>query len=701
MFRLGIVLAVLVLASGGTVIALYADFLFFSDVGYTAVFVKTISARVLSALAFALATLLFVVGNVLLVSRISREIALSRITVSSLNQIGIPLRLEGLGRVITALGLIVAVVFAFFVGIWGSSVWKEVLVFVHGVKAGLLDPIFGKDMGFYLFRLPLFHSLRGFAGFVLVVTLLIVSASYFFRGAVIPFGRSFSINPGSRRHVGILGGLVILNMAAGFYLDRFGLLLSPGGIVYGAGYTDVNARLPVLNILVVLTVLAALSFTVGSWRGRVKTALAPLALTIVVYILGMFLYPALLQNLKVSPNELNLERPFIENHIKFTRFAYDLDRIEVHPFDPSHTLTTSDIERNNATIRNIRLWDHAPLLTTYSQLQQIRTYYRFVDIDNDRYTVDGDYRQVMLSPRELSYSDLPSRSWINEKMVFTHGNGVALGPVSRITGEGLPEFLIKDIPPSSNSNIKVTRPEIYFGELSSDYVVVKTKVKEFSYPTNEGNVYTSYAGERGVVLDSLWRKAAFAVHFSSAKILLSSDITRESRILYNRQVRTRVQEIAPFLICDKDPYIVVGDDGRLYWIVDAYTVSDRVPYSKPMNRNVNYIRNSVKATVDAYDGTVNFYITDPHDIVAGVYSRIFPGLLKPLDNMPDDLKRHIRYPQELFQVQASVFSLYHMTDPKTFYNKEDLWQIQADGAVLHYYEGSPGYDGRREGRDGR
>lgn len=679
MVRLLIVVAILLLAGGGTAVTLYTDFLFFSDVGYLGVFTKALSARALSGLAFGFAALLFILGNVLLAGRIGKEITLSRLTVNSLNQIGIPLRLEGLGRLISVLGLIAAVVFAFFAGIWGSSTWKEILVFVHGFEGGLADPVFGKDIGFYLFRLPLFHSLRTFAGFVLVITLLIVSASYFFRGAVIPFGRSLSINPGSRRHAGILGALIILNVAVGFYLDRFGLLLSPAGVVHGAGYTDVNARLPVLTILLILTIIAAIFFAVGSWRGRIRTALAPLAFTVVVYILGLLLYPALLQNLKVSPNELNLERPFIENHIRFTRFAYDLDRIEVRPFDPGYNLTPSDIERNDATIRNIRLWDHAPLLTTYSQLQQIRTYYRFVDIDNDRYTVNGDYRQVMLSPRELSYSDLPSRSWINEKMVFTHGNGVALGPVNRITREGLPEFLIKDIPPSSDSDIKVTRPEIYFGELSSDYVVVKTKVKEFSYPTNEGNVYTSYAGERGVILSSLWRKAVFAFHFSSAKILLSSDITRESRILYNRQVRARVEEIAPFLLYDSDPYIVVGDDGRLHWIVDAYTVSGNVPYSKPMNKNVNYIRNSVKATVDAYDGTVNFYITDPRDIIAGVYSRVFPGLLKPLDRMPEDLKRHIRYPQEFFQVQASMFSLYHMTDPKTFYNKEDLWQIPAQG----------------------
>jgi uncharacterized membrane protein (UPF0182 family) len=288
----------------------------------------------------------------------------------------------------------------------------------------------------------------------------------------------------------------------------------------------------------------------------------------------------------------------------------------------------------------------------------------------------------MLSARELSYADLPSRSWINEKMVFTHGNGVTLGPVNRITREGLPEFFIKDIPPASSTNIKITRPEIYFGELSSDYVIVKTKAREFSYPTADGNVYTSYNGTKGVLLDSMLKKTAFAMKFNSGKILLSTDITGESRILYKRAVRERVHTLAPFLIFDQDPYIVVSDEGKLFWILDAYTVSNRVPYSRPANRDMNYIRNSIKATVDAYDGSVNFYVTDPADIIAKVYGAIFPGLFKPLSAMPEDVKKHIRYPQELFAIQASMFATYHMKDPKVFYNKEDLWEVPATGEKL-------------------
>ncbi|OPY66747.1 MAG: hypothetical protein A4E57_02652 [Syntrophorhabdaceae bacterium PtaU1.Bin034] len=668
-------LIVLLVGGAGTGVTLYTDLLFFHDVGYTGVFLKMLSARFLSGLAFGLAALLFILGNVMVANRR----VFPHISMDLPGRITIPIPVEHLDRTVKVLGIAGAFAIAVIAGIWGSSMWRDVLVFANSVTAGTADPILGRDVGFYLFQLPLIRILKGFSAFVLVITLLMVASGYFFRGAVVPLGRSLAIDARARKHVSFLGGLFILSVAAGFYLDRFALLFSPGKILFGAGYTDVNARLFVLDVLVVLAAVTAVLFTVGLWRGKLKLALVPIALTIIVYIGGLLAYPALLQSLKVTPNEINLEVPFIQHHINFTRFAYDLDRIEMRPFDPGYTLTSGDIQKNDATIKNIRLWDHAPLLRTYSQLQQIRTYYRFTDIDNDRYTVNGTYRQVMLSPRELSYTDLPSRSWINEKMIFTHGNGVALGPVNRISREGLPEFFIKDIPPVSDSDIKVTRPEIYFGELSSDYVIVKTKMKEFSYPTSEGNVYASYEGTKGPRLDSLIRKAAFASRFSSAKILLSSDITKESRILYNREVRSRVQTIAPFLVYDKDPYIVVADDGRLHWILDAYTISGGVPYSKPMNRNINYIRNSVKATVDAYDGTVNFYISDPRDVVARVYDRMFPGLLKPLDAMPEDLKRHIRYPQELFHVQASMFAVYHMTDPRTFYNKEDLWEIPAQG----------------------
>ena len=371
-----------------------------------------------------------------------------------------------------------------------------------------------------------------------------------------------------------------------------------------------------------------------------------------------------------------METPYIENNIRLTRLGYDLDRIQEIPFDVAYNLSGRDIDKNDATIRNIRLWDHSPLLRTYSQLQQIRTYYRFQDVDNDRYTVNGQYLQVMLSPRELSYPDLPSKNWINERLIFTHGNGLTLGPVSRISREGLPEFFIKDIPPASSVDLKIKRPEIYYGEMSNDYVIVKTKIPEFSYPTPEGgNIYTSYGGTGGVETGSLSRRLLFSLKYRTEKILFSSDITPESRILFFRNVKERFQKIAPFLLFDQDPYLVITDDGRLVWMVDAYTVSSRLPYSKPSFRRINYVRNAVKATMDAYNGTVTYYVSDPTDRIIQVYKRIFPSLFKELAAMPEDLKRHVRYPQWLLQLQASVYAAYHMTDPKVFYNKENLWEI--------------------------
>jgi len=668
--------AVFLLLSGGAGIAtFYTDWLFFADAGYLSLFTKVLSVQILSGLVLGFISLAFAAVNLYLVNRLQFD----SLNVLLMNQIRLPVPMAGIGKVVKRLSVVVCAGFAFVGGMWGSGLWKDILLFRHATRVGFQDPIFGKDLSFYLFQLPLLEEVKGYVGFLVFATLVVISLGYFAKGAILPAERTLSIDRRARRHLAVLGGLFILNIAFSFYLDQFSLLTEPHGFIHGAGYTDIYGRLFALRLLTGVTVLAAVLFVVGLFRGTWKTALAPLAAVAVVFIGGLLIYPSLLQSLKVSPNELELERPFIEHNIKYTRFAYDLERITIKPFTVGYSLTGKDIDQNDGTIKNIRLWDDAPLLKTYGQLQQIRTYYKFVDVDNDRYLVNGEYRQVMLSPRELSYADLPSRSWINEKMVFTHGNGVAMGPVNRITREGLPEFIVKDIPPASTTNIKVTRPEIYFGELSSDYVVVKTKVPEFGYPTSEGNVYTSYQGEKGVRLDSFVKKAAFAARFSNAKLILSSDITPNSRILYNRKVMERVRAIAPFLLFDDDPYIVVSDDGRLFWMIDAYTYSSRVPYSQPLNKGINYIRNSVKITVDAYDGTVAFYVSDPNDVIARVYGSIFPDLFKPLSAMPQDLREHIRYPKQLFQIQTSMYAVYHMTDPKVFYNKEDLWEIPAYG----------------------
>jgi uncharacterized membrane protein (UPF0182 family) len=550
---------------------------------------------------------------------------------------------------------------------------------MNGAPVGMVDPVIGRDVGFFLFSMPFLEMTKGFAGFALLASAAGTAAVYFFRGGILLTERGAVLDVKVRRHLAVLAGLLACVIAAGFYLDGFRLLLSNRVSFSGAGYVDVNARLLTLRVLAVLTPVAGALLSAGIWKGSWRFALLPFFIVVALYLLGIRVYPGLLQKFKVAPNELAMETPYIENNLKFTRFGYDLDRIETVPFDVDTKLSAADIAGNDATIRNIRLWDHAPLLKTYSQLQQIRTYYKFFDVDNDRYMVNGRYTQVMLSPRELSYADLPNKNWINERLIFTHGNGITFGPVSRISKEGLPEFFVKDIPEVSLADIKVSRPEIYYGELSNDYVIVKTSVPEFSYPTATGNINTTYAGKGGVKIDSLLKKALFAAKFRTEKILLSSDITAESRILYNRNISGRVKTLAPFLHFDSDPYMVVDEKGGLKWLIDAYTYSDRLPYSKPLKGGVNYMRNSVKAVVDAYDGGVDFYVSDPDDVLIKAYTRMFPGMFKPVSAMPEDLRRHIRYSHQFLQVQAAMFATYHMTDPKVFYNRENLWEIPVLG----------------------
>jgi uncharacterized membrane protein (UPF0182 family) len=666
-----VALLVVILFSLSKTIGMYVDWLLFKEVGYEAMFTKVLSAELLTGLAFAVVFCLFVAANVLFASMVK----VPAIDIVFMGQTKIPIEPGKFGRIFKLFGILIAFLGGAVCAFWGSSLWPAVLAFMNSVQTGRVDPIFKNDLSFYLFKLPMYEALNGFAGFLIFFTILLVGVGYAMRGGLLFVGNGLSFVKSAKQHLALLVFLFFVKLAFGFYLDRFQLLYSPHSVLTGAGYADVHARLIVLGILIPLTVIGGIAFCYALLRERLKIAAYPVIGLIAVYILGVAIYPGLLQNFKVAPNEQAMEEPFIKHHIASTKYGYNLENVQMTPFDVSFNLTSKDLVKNDPTIKNIRLWDEAPLLKTYSQLQQIRTYYRFSGIDTDRYTIGGEYRQVMLAPRELSYNDLPSKSWINEKFVFTHGNGVVMGPVSKISKEGLPEFFIKDIPPSSSANVKIATPEIYFGELTSDYVIVNTKIPEFSYPTAEGNTYTSYKGSGGVSLDSIWKKAIFASHFRTAKIILSSEITGESKILYNRNVVERVHKIAPFLVLDSDPYVVVSDEGKLFWIIDAYTTSDRLPYSKQLKNWVNYMRNSVKVVVDAYNGGINFYISDPDDVIIKVYASIFPGVFKPISEMPGDLKKHVRYPRDLFRIQTAMYATYHMNDPKVFYNKEDLWEV--------------------------
>ncbi|HZV81181.1 MAG TPA: UPF0182 family protein [Geobacteraceae bacterium] len=670
-----LILIALILPIIGYLLNFYADWLFFTETGFSSVFTTTLYAKTGAGLLFG--------GLLFLCVRINLHYAIrTQFPLSSVYMVGggtFRVNRDEAAHLVKPLGMLAGMVLALFAANWGAVQWDKLLLFTNGQAVGTVDPVIGRDIGFYLFSLPFLEMFKVFASFMLLATSAVTCAAYYFRGGIILSERGAVIDARVRRHLAVLVGLLACVLAAGFWLDSFRLLFTNSGAFYGAGYVDVNSRLLTFRLLTALTPLSGIMLAVGIWKGDWRLALLPPVVVVAIYLVGIRVYPGLLQKFKVAPNELALETPYIENNLKFTRFGYDLDKIETVPFDVDTKLSAIDISNNDATIKNIRLWDHAPLLKTYSQLQQIRTYYKFFDVDNDRYMVNGQYSQVMLSPRELSYADLPSKNWINERLIFTHGNGITFGPVSRISKEGLPEFFVKDIPAVSLADIKVTRPEIYFGELSNDYVVVRTRVPEFSYPTATGNINTTYAGKGGVPIDSLLKKALFAARFKTEKILLSSDITAESRILYNRNISERVKAIAPFLHFDGDPYMVVDEGGRLKWIIDGYTHSNRLPYSRPLKGGINYMRNSVKAVVDAYDGSLDFYISDPDDVVLKVYARIFPGLFNPLKAMPEDLRKHIRYPHQLLQVQAAMFATYHMTDPKVFYNKENLWEIPVLG----------------------
>jgi uncharacterized protein len=672
---IGPILVVFVLLNvAGQVLPLYTDYLWFQEVKLVSVFTTILGLKLLLGIAGGLLVALFLYLNVWLAARPTSGDVLVELE----DPLGLPSRLviEPLVRKFLLPG---SLVLGFLAAMQAASEWETVLRFLNAQPFNATDPLFGRDISFYVFRLPLLETLYGWAMFLLGATLLLVLVTYVLHRGVQITPQGPRVATRARTHLLTLASLLLVVKAGGYYLDTFSLLTSVRGIVSGAGFSDIHATLPALRILATLALISAAVCIWQIGRQGFRIVLVALGGLLVANVLGLGVVPNVMQRLRVVPNEMVAERPYIEQNIKYTRMAYGLDRVKEEEFPAEETLRAEDLRKNDATIKNIRLWDRRPLLVTYAQLQEIRTYYKFVDVDNDRYMVDGELRQVMLSARELSYRNLPSRIWINERLTYTHGYGVVMGPVNRITPEGLPDFWIKDIPPASTGPIKVTRPEIYYGEIANDvagdYVFVKTRAQELDYPAGDKNVYTTYTGQGGVPVQSVFRKMLFALRFGDVKILLSNDIIGESRVMYYREIEERVKKAAPFIQFDRDPYLVVGQDGRLVWIIDGYTTSDKFPYSEPVQGMGNYIRNSVKAVVDAYNGTMAFYLSDPADPVITTYAKAFPGLFQPLSAMPADLRPHIRYPQGMFTIQARMYATYHMQDPQVFYNKEDLWNI--------------------------
>jgi uncharacterized protein len=676
MTRLGvlgvIVVLFLVLPFGRQLVELYTDWLWFQEVRFPGIYTTILSLKVLLGLAAGIVVFAALYFN-LLATRRGQGPLVELAGDENLPQLPSWPLVEPLYR---RFRLPACLLIAFLLSGYGAARWETVIRYRNGGAFGVADPLFGRDVGFYVFTYPLLLAVFQFLTLVLSVTLAAVAGVYVLSRGARMTPRGLVVVPWAKGHLLGLVATFLVVKAWGYSLDAFGLLFSSGGVSFGASYADVNARLPALYGMIGLAGLAAILCLVQMTRPGLRLAFAGLGLWIAGGLIGLAAYPAVVQRFRVAPNEIVAERPYIERTIAATNRAFGLDRIESRPFPAEENLTAAVLRRNDATIKNIRLWEHRPALDSYGQLQEIRSYYKFVDVDNDRYQVDGEYRQLMLSVRELSHAHLPSRIWINEHLVYTHGYGVVVGPVNRVTREGLPEFFVKDIPPvSTTPSLKVAQPEVYFGEVANAYVLVKMRAPELNYPQGDQNVYTTYAGAGGVSIGSLWRRIVFAVRFAEIKILLSDDFTTESRILYHRQVAERVGKIAPFLRVDRDPYPVMTADGRVVWLVDAYTTTDHFPYSHRAPGVGNYIRNPVKAVVDAYDGTVAFYLVEPDEPLIAAYARAFPGLFQPFAAMPADLRAHIRYPQDLFGIQARMYAQYHMLDPQVFYNKEDLWTV--------------------------
>jgi len=603
-------------------------------------------------------------------------------------------------RRLTHYFLIASAVLAYIFSAYVGEGWMEALRFFNQVPFGISDPIFGADVSQYVFGLPFYRFLYNFLMMTVVITLVIIGAIYLLlnppsqgkQGWMLPPNRGVS-------HLAVLLTMVLGLKAWDYRLGQLELLLSDRGVVFGAGYTDINANYTVLMILMVLAGVIALVFLANIFMRRYRLFLYGIMVLIGVSLLGGWAYPAIIQNYVVEPSEFSYEREYLAHNIEFTREAYGLDQFATRRYDATQALTWDDLQDSPGTIKNVRLWDYRPLLTTFNELQAIRPYYRFVDVDIDRYEVNDEYRQVMLSPRELDKSRLAeeAQTWVNLHLQYTHGYGVTMSPVNEVSPEGLPRYFLSDIPPEGE--LELDNPSIYFGELTDDYIIVNTETAEFHYATDEGeNEFTYYDGDAGIPLNSIFRRAMMALRFGEYRILISNELDNDSRMIFDRNIHERVRKIAPFLRYDRDPYIAING-GRLFWIQDAYTVTDRYPYSQPYE-NVNYIRNSVKVVIDAYNGDVKFYVTDDEDPMLQTYSNIFPDLFTPMEEMPEGLIGNIRYPLDLFEMQSELLQLYHITDPNQFYSREDLWSIPTEKAfgqeqlMEPYYTilELPGYD---------
>jgi uncharacterized protein len=684
LFFLVLAILAVVVFSSRTVLSYYVEALWFGSLGYGEVFRKTLGLQWAVFAIFFAATFLILYGWFLALRRAYRDDLPSGSTIFIGGQ---PLRLP-VESILRLSGLLVSLAVAVITGASIMTDWPALALYRYAPRStgGVVDPIFGKPINFYLFTLPAWQLVTGWLLTLAVIACLIAVFFVFITGSTrVLAGRRSSYIRLPWRGFSIAFAFLLLTLAMRAYIARFERLFDEHTIFGGVSYTDAHVMLTGMLVicaaLVVGAVIAAIN-AVSAPRARwLVAAVAPAVVCyIALQVIGWYV-----SSFIVKPNELVRERPYIAYNIDMTRQAYGLNRLAQREFPAETTVEAAEPANNQATLQNIRLWDWRALQDTLRQIQEIRTYYDFPDIDIDRYEINGTMRQVMLAPRELNVEKLPesSRNWINEKLIYTHGYGITMNPVNGFTSEGLPTLILSNMPIQSTvQGIVVTRPEIYFGELTNTDVYVKTRQQEFNYPQGQTNSLTSYEGNGGIPLGGFLRRILIATDRGDlTKLPFSDDINGQSRLLMRRNVRERVAALAPFLTYDSDPYIVVGDDGRLSWIIDAFTTSDTFPYSSPYGlagASINYMRNSVKVVIDAYDGTTTFYVFDSEDPIIAAYRQIFPALFKDAAAMPPVLRKHVRYPELLLKLQAAVYGLYHMTDPQVFYNREDLWTVASE-----------------------
>jgi hypothetical protein len=645
------------------------DWLWFREVHFEPVFLTELQWRTALFLVGAAVAFGFVYGNVRLATA-----ELSGFPALFVDRGG-GVRVD-ISRFVPRLFLAGSIFVSFVSGLSASALWMTMLMALHGAPVGAVDSLFGRDIGFYLFTLPAVTAVLNTLVVLTGLSLVATSIVYGLRGELVLPPRKTSAGPEAARHIGALLALLFILLGIRLWIVGTAELLYSGtGPFVGASYTDVHVRLPAIRLSAIVAMFAAAAVIYGVVRRQlIWYAFVSTLLYAGVGIVFRGMAPAAVQKFGVAPNELARERPYIAQHIAATRRAWRIDSVQTRALEGDVQLTMADIKANAPTIDNVRLWERDLLKQTFGQLQEIRTYYDFFSVNDDRYMIDGRYRQVHLSARELNTASLPTRNFINDRLTFTHGMGVTMAPVNQVTAEGLPVLFIKDVPPVSSVSIKVTRPQIYYGEMTNSYVFVGTGQKEFDYPAGETNTYTNYTGRGGVPVGSLLRRSLYAWQFDAPDIVLSSYITPGARILYHRNIVDRAKTALPFLDFDGEPYLIVTDAGELKWILDAYTSSENYPYSQRVQDGTNYMRNSVKVVIDAYDGTVDAYLADPADPVALTYAAIFPGIFKPLASIPADVRRHLRYPADLFRLQTELHATYHMVEPDAFYHREDQWQ---------------------------